>query len=224
MIKSVKKLIYPLIVAITVVNTMVLPVKAETTEDNLREKAIIFEETIKIIDPYVTVDETDDGTNIFTIDIPQNIEDKVDNTIIQAVEENIQYLNEKATDDEITITDNGTIYDTNDDSLSIQSGNVDSFKTYWWGYRRYSCRNCSANIQDGFNKISTGCWGVASAGGLLCLTPAATVGIGATIGGVYTAVMYGWMATDIGIVLRKNPSSGTIISLYLCCAYSIKPQ
>lgn len=79
------------------------------------------------------------------------------------------------------------------------------------------------DIQDGFNKISTGMWGVAIAGGLITLTPAVPVGVGVAIGGVYDAIMYGWCATDIGKTLRKNPNSGVIITL-TPVSYSVKAQ
>ena len=178
------------------------------------------EHIIDILEEYVTVNA--EGT--FIITPPQGIIDEVGSDKYNEIVKHIDSLNVLIEDGTLKTTDNGTIYEANNDDLVIQGGGVDSFEEYWWGYRRYASPAEANRISAGFSKISTGAWGAASVGGLLTLTPAAAIGVGAAIGGIYSAVMYGWMSTDIAYYNSVSNDRGIILTLYLSVAYNVGCQ
>lgn len=194
-----------------------------TSMDEFKEHSLEVEAAVEYLDQFVVVVTNENGSNEFMLKLPSSARSMVGTEILTLAQERIEDVNIRSTNGEIEITDSGKILNP-DDSTSNQRANIDKFEEYWWGYTRWASRGNAYNIQDGMSKISTGAWGVASIGGLICMTPAAAAGVGAVIGGVYSGVMYGWMATDIGATLRNNPNDGIKLSLYLSCAYSVKPQ
>lgn len=184
-------------------------------------KAKEMEELIEYLDPFVSVEENEDNVNIFVLDVPESVKDSIDSDLLDALTMNIESVNEEAMAEDVIITDNGTVYE-NSDEYVLQGGNIDKFKEYWWGGKRWACRNCAYDIQDAFNKISSGAWGVSGVGGLVTLG-CAPVGAGMILGGIYDALLYGWCATDIGKTLRNYPNSGVIITL-TAVSYGVDPQ
>lgn len=218
------KLVAFAMAAATVANVGTITANASENDAYVeaQAKAQEMENVISYLDSYVSVEENEDNVNVFVFDVPEEGKSSIDVNLLNALEMSIDAINEEAVAEDVVITDNGSVYDNSDDYI-LQGGNIDQFKDYWWGCKRWACRDCALDIQDGFNKISTGCWGAATAGGLITLTPATPVGVGIAIASAYDAVMYGWCATDIGKTLRNNPNSGVIITL-TAVSYSVKAQ
>lgn len=211
-------------VVATIANVGTITANASETDAyaEAQAKAQEMESVISYLDSYVSVDENEDNVNVFVFDVPEEVKSSIDVNLLNALEMSIDAINEEAVAEDVVITDNGSVYDNSDDYI-LQGGNIDQYKDYWWGCKRWACRDCAADIQDGFNKISSGCWAAATAGGLITLTPIAPVGVGVAIGSAYDACMYSWCATDIGKTLRKNPNSGVIIEL-TAVTYNVKAQ
>ena len=54
----------------------------------------------------------------------------------------------------ISIKKNGTLYINDDDSLTIQGGNINATRLYWWGWHRYNDNRNTKNIIKEFRKQS----------------------------------------------------------------------
>jgi hypothetical protein len=181
-----------------------------------------MEDLINYLDSFVTVEENEDNINVFALDLPDNIKSSVDSDLLNALITNMNAVNEKAISEDVVITDNGTVYD-NTDEYILQGGNIDKQKDYWWGFKVWACRDCALDLIDDYNKIAQGAAAGATAGGLVCLSPAVFAGIGIILGAGYSAVKFSWCATDIGATLRKYPDSGVIVTQTLL-TYSVDPQ
>ena len=87
---------------------------------------------------------TEEGINNDNVDIDY-FEKKYGDMVVEMVDEGIDIVNESIEDDELGITENGTIYDANDTDMVVQGCyNKTSGKTYWWGriiYQSYKNAN-----------------------------------------------------------------------------------
>lgn len=194
---------------------------SEQSKDQVTGAKVVAEQEriIHALEKYVSVNS--DGT--FLLNAPKNVIADVGDENYSNVIKHLKETNNLIKSGKFKTTKNGTIYEATDESLVIQGGGVDSFTSYWWGYVRYASYNEANRIAAGFSKISTGAWAVTTAGGLLCLTPAVAVGVGATLGGLYNAVMFGWMSTDISYY-NSLSDRGIILTMYFSVAYKVECQ
>ena len=103
-------------------------------------KAKEMEELIEYLDPFVSVEENEDDINVFVFDVPESIKESIDSDLLETINTNIEAINEEAIAEDVVITDNGTVYE-NSDEYILQGGNIDKYKEYWWGFKRWACRN-----------------------------------------------------------------------------------
>ena len=97
----------------------------ELTEEEFDELISILEEHISFEDGEIIVDE----------DISE-LSDIFGKYAIEYMVEGIEYLNELADEEELVITENGTIYETSDDEFFVQGG-VNRRTWHWWGTRTF---------------------------------------------------------------------------------------
>lgn len=87
---------------------------------------------------------TEEGINNDNVDIDY-FEKKYGDMAVEMVDDGIDIVNERIEDDELAITENGTIYEVDDTDMVVQGRyNKTSGKTYWWGriiYQSYSNAN-----------------------------------------------------------------------------------
>jgi len=81
---------------------------------------------------------------------------------VEYMVEGIEYLNELADDDELIITENGTIFEYSDDEFVLQSGR-NRVTRHWWGVRVYTNR---ANTIQTVRNLRTNAGLVTFVGGL----------------------------------------------------------
>lgn len=202
------------LIAMTTV-TPNLAVNAAESDIEIKQEVTSDQINIDLLEQYVTV--TSDG--LLELDAPQSLIEYVGEEYYASLLDGIDNVNDMAEQGEVEITDNGSIYETDDDELVIQGGGIDKVKTYWWGERRWACTRCANKIANDLNKVSTGAWGVSAISGIL----GGPVGIGAGIGSAIGAVRSGWMASDISYYNSKT-NRGVIIDCRWILTYKVKCQ
>lgn len=70
----------------------------------------------------------------------------------EAVIENINYCNSLIEEDKIGIKENGSLYLENDTMLTIQGGNINATRVYWWGWHRYNDNLSTKKIVKEFRR------------------------------------------------------------------------
>lgn len=214
---SLKKLMCCGMVALMAMLTVVPKenVYANEAEVRVSQEAVDEQNKIDLLDQYVTV--TSDG--VLELNAPASVIEEVWEEYYAELLIGIENVNEMAEQGEVEITENGSIYETNDENLVIQGGGVDKNKTYWWGTRRWACKRCANTIAKNLSKVSTGAWGVSAIAGII----GGPVGIGAAIGGAIGAVRAGWMSDDISYY-NGLTSRGVIIDCGWVLTYDVKCQ
>ena len=169
------------ILSFAIISTIVMNIGTITvsasTDEKMKSYAMAqeMEEAIAILDSYIEVEKNDD-INVLTLDVPENVKSSIDSEILKTLSLNIDAVNEESTAQNVIISDNGTIYEDTDEYV-LQGGNIDKFEEYWWGFKRWASRDAAWDLQDVCSKISNGCWGAATFGGVITLTPASPVGV-----------------------------------------------
>ena len=74
---------------------------------------------------------------------------------IEYMVEGIEYLNELADEEELVITENGTIYETSNDEFTLQSGGRNRTTWHWWGTRNYMNTSRANSAATRFRNAST---------------------------------------------------------------------
>ncbi|MCL2212253.1 MAG: hypothetical protein FWB93_00250 [Oscillospiraceae bacterium] len=97
-------------------------------------------DVIALIETYVYVDE--DG--LISFDFPTYLLALLGEEV-DGFAEWIDYLNEYIEEEVLAITPNLTIYEIDDDTLTIQGGNVNRITFLWWGTRFHMSRQTAAN-------------------------------------------------------------------------------
>ena len=145
---------YPKIVALLM--AMALMINSANTyvyaDDYNYEVGISFEQLVEALDDDV---EVIDGQ--FILDLSQNEIEKIGQDNYDSILEGIEYVNELLQTEAYDVTENGTIYET-DDELTIQGGNVDKVVYKWWGIKRYASKKNAKKIASKFNTISNSAW------------------------------------------------------------------
>lgn len=188
---------------------------ADEAEIELKQEVTSDEDMINLLDEYITV--TEDG--LFELNAPESIIDYVGEDYYASLLDGVDNVNDMALEGEVEITENGSVYETDDNDLVVQGGGVDKVKTYWWGERRWACTKCANKIANDLNKVSTGAWGISAIAGIL----GGPVGIGAGIGSAIGAVRAGWMSGDISYYNSKT-KRGVIIDCRWILTYKVKCQ
>ena len=187
-IKSSKKYI-ALVLAITIMLTA-LPISVLANETDYYDPEIDLYEAlseereltedefyylIDVMEEYISYEEGE-------IVIDGNFESLTEYIGEDAVEdmiEGVEYLNELAEDDELIITENGTIFEYDNDEFTLQARR-NRVTRHWWGVRLYTCR---ANTIRAFRELRARGERVGFAGALTALLGFGLGGVAVAAGG-----------------------------------------
>lgn len=84
---------------------------------------------IQEADKYIIVN--DEG--LIELNLPDNIIEMIDADEYEMILQGIDNINNEVESGDVIVTDNGTVYDTSDDELVVQGGNVNKVVKHWWG-------------------------------------------------------------------------------------------
>ena len=185
-------------------------VTAFASNDNLTSAEII-----DIADDFVNV--SDDG--FIELELPQDIINQLTSEEYNAMMFGINSINDSIASGELETTQNGTIYAADDDELVVQGGNVNDVEVHWWGVRRYASSAAANKLALDLSKASNACWGVSAIAALI----GGPYGTGVAIAGVFGAVLFGFMSSDISYQ-NSLTSRGIVWDLKWIGIYSVYPQ
>ena len=129
------------------------------------EQAELMDQFVDELGKQLTYDET--GINTLDVDV-ESLKAKYGEDVVDTTYEGIETINEGVEEDLYEVTDNGTIYETEDDDMYVQGKyNKNSGRTYYWGriiYQSYknskkhekSLRKCK-RAEDLIGEICTIC-------------------------------------------------------------------
>ncbi|CAM3255911.1 hypothetical protein [Sporolactobacillus spathodeae] len=183
-----------------------------SVQQNINQTNSDSNEIINTLDKYVNAD---DGK--FDIEhIPTNVINELGREEVNKMIEGIRNVNQLAKNGEVTITDNGTVYESNDDDIAIQGGNVNKVVWHWWGLERYASVSQANRIARNLNRAAI-LGGTAS--GLITLFGFWPVGV---VGGLSSGY-WAWAANDISYV-NSLSNRGIKISFTWALVYHVKKQ
>lgn len=193
---------------------------AEAAEN---DAAMAQEEFISEANEYVEV--TDDG--FIELELPDELIDELTPEEYEQMMAGISAINEAVESGELEVTPNGTIYETEDDELVVQGGNVDKLTWHWWGVRRYASHNNAnymanqcAKYAEGFGAFSYSAGLVALLGSKLSKTASIILGFISGCAGL-TGLYFSGLGRNIGYY---NGSSGVVIDITWILVYKVKSQ
>lgn len=143
----------------------------------------------------------------------------------QGMEEGVDYLNKLISSGDLTLTENGTIYETNDDELVVQGGNVNKDIWKWYGCRVLRNHSRSKKLAANLSTLSNSC-GMVSSGALLLEKLDPEPYSKAFLGGFAIGTSFGWgyIAQMSSSISNKNKKYGTIIKLTWAFYYEVESQ
>lgn len=190
---------------------------AFATED----ETLSQEEFINIADEYIEV--SDEG--VIEFDIPETISEKISEEDLITYKESIDNLNLLIEEGVLTITENGTIYETDNDELVVQGGNVDDVSIHWWGVRRYASHNTANKIAYKAGNFSawSGYATFASALGVL-LVPDGRVKAALSICTACAAFPWAYFAHLQNNINYYNGSRGVVIDVTWVLIFDVYSQ
>ena len=218
-----KKKLLSVILSLSIVATMSanFAVSASSIDEfGTNEEVMVIDDVdnaIELLDRYVTVEETEEGINVFKLDAPDSVISRINPDILSALNLNINMVNENAIEENVIITDNGTVY-TDEDIYILQSGTVNKAETYWWGYKLWADPATAKKLQRGYRDYATGL-GVASLTGVI-----PGIGTGLLVGFLYEAGYYTLLANKIGDNLEDHPNNGVIITVVGSVYFNVEQQ
>lgn len=108
---------------------------------------VLSQEVIEIANKYIK--NEDDKLIVTNQDELKTI---IDTSNFNAVIANVDFCNKLIEEKEIGIKDNGSLYIERDDELTIQGGNINATRLYWWGWHRYNDNANTKRIVKEFRK------------------------------------------------------------------------
>lgn len=136
------KKILSILIAAVIGLTSTLAVSLSVFADD--DVSMTQEEFIEKADEFVKV--TDDG--LIELELPDDLIDELSPEEYEQMMAGITAINDAVESGDLSVTPNGTIYETDDDELVVQGGNVDKLTWNWWGIRRYANHNNAKYISD----------------------------------------------------------------------------
>lgn len=86
----------------------------------------------------------------------EKLEDKYGEDVVEMMDAGIEAINEKVEEDEYAVTDNGTIYETDDEDMTVQGKyNKNKGTTYYWGRKIYQSYSNANKHKKSLRKCST---------------------------------------------------------------------
>ncbi len=180
------------------------------------------EQFIEKADEFVEV--TDDG--LIELELPDKLVDAIEPEEYEQIMTGIATINEAVENGELTVTPNGTIYETDDEELVVQGGNVNKSTWHWWGFTMYLDHNNAKTMAYDISIMArclevggtiTGCAAkCASINPLL-----ATLLKGLSAGMVYARFQLVGLSSKINYY---NDRSGVVADVTWLLTYSVKSQ
>lgn len=87
------------------------------------------EEFLAEVEDYIEVSET----GLIELDLPESLESHFNKEEYETMMAGLDELNMLIEIGELEVTENGTIYEANDEELVVQGGNVNKVTWHWWG-------------------------------------------------------------------------------------------
>lgn len=217
--KFFKKGIAFLVSAIMLSGTATTVFADSASSDVSTNSQITEAELIDIGNQYVFVN--DEGN--IALNLPQTSVQEIGKENYQEIQDGISSINDLIESGMLETTENGTIYESNDDELVVQGGNVDKVTYHWWGVRRYANNTNTNALVNKFNTTSNGAWivcGGSASGAAIFPASAPITGLISGLTGM-AAGYWGLLATRIS---ANNHGKGVIIDLTWVLVFNIKPQ
>lgn len=192
---------------------------AEAAEN---DASITQEEFISEADEFVEV--TDDG--FIELELPDELIDELTPEEYEQMMAGISAINEAIESGELEVTPNGTIYETEDDELVVQGGNVDKLNYHWWGIRRYACHDC-ANDMAYQSKLYSNTFKGMAAGGMISKWLSKGLPASSTIASfvkVCSKLCGGYFSLLSKKITEKNGRSGIILDITWILVFKVKSQ
>ncbi|MED3892983.1 hypothetical protein P4601_24265 [Peribacillus frigoritolerans] len=183
------------------------------SEEVAASEQVGFSQVIDTLDTYVNADN-----NQFEVaSIPESIKEEIGEENINLMLEGIENLNDQALDGEITITDNGTVFENSDDEYVVQGGNVNKTVKHWWGKELYMSKTRTKDYIHGLNQMKIT---AVATGSVAALAPVSWMYAGVAFGaGGYLELMSNSLSYYNG-----KTSRGTVLSLLWSPGYKVRSQ
>lgn len=108
---------------------------------------VLTNDDIEVADEYV---EVEDGQLVINND--EELLEEIGDESQECIEENLEICNQLIDEGVIGLKKNGTLYLLDDDSLTIQGGNINRTSLYWWGFNRYNSYKKTNEIIKEFSR------------------------------------------------------------------------
>ena len=120
-----------------------------------------FDAFIAMMEEYISFEDGE----IIIEDGLEGLSNVLGDEVVEVMTGGIEYLNELADEDELIITENGTIFEADDDDFILQSGGRNRITWHWWGGRAYTCTSNTNRNARTFQGIGNTAAGVAAVSG-----------------------------------------------------------
>lgn len=218
------KRILAVFVAAVVGVTSTFAVSSKAFAESAENDAVMTqEEFISEADEYIEV--TDDG--FIELELPDELIGELTPEEYEQMMAGISTINEAVESGELAVTPNGTIYETDDDELVVQGGNVDKVQLKWWGIRRYANYNNARYIANECGRYSEDFGALTYVAGLvtascnkLSKTASKVIGFFTCCAGL-TSIYFARLGRNIN---NCNGDSGVVIDMTWILAYKVRSQ
>lgn len=211
--------ILSLLLVLSILFTSTVWEEVNTFSQELQIEEMSQNEFIEESNEFVEVSE--DG--LIELELPDYLLERISEEEYGVYLEAINRINELIEQGDLKATKNGTLYETSDDELVVQGGNVDKMVYHWWGYTRYANNKNTKKIINRFNTVSNGAWvvcgGTASASYLFPVSAPYT-GLVSGLTGM-AAGYWGLLATRMS---AKNKGKGVIVNMTWVLVFTVKSQ
>lgn len=177
---------------------------------------VLSQEVIEIANKYIK--NEDDRLIVTNQDELRTI---INTNNFNAVIARVDFYNQLIKEKSVGIKDNGSLYIEGDDELTIQGGNINATRLYWWGWHRYNDNANTKRIIKKFRKQGSysNSWVTEMIFGSLAAAPAGFViaSIPKLVGGT--------LKSFANALESKNKGYGTIIAAnWVVVGSNIKSQ
>ncbi|EAE8110559.1 hypothetical protein GPZ05_14870 [Listeria monocytogenes] len=205
-----KKIVIVMLVLILSFSACFIPkASAEVVANNSSD--LNGADLVSTLDRYVYAE--DNSLKVKTI--PQSVYDKFGKDNVDAMIKGIDVLNDKADEHDVIITDNKSVYDTDDDGFVLQGG-VNKVVYKWYGRVRYFSTSAANNFVYQCYKVAAGSAGVGA------IAAAFSAGTTALFGGL-TGAYFTNLALDVDH-RNKGHKRGIILHVTWASAYWTSKQ
>lgn len=187
------------------------PASSVFADETLENDENVAREMVEVLDQYINAEDN----QLEVSNIPDSIYEEFGEENIKAMLSGIEELNQEAEENQIVITDNGTIYDTDDTGFALQGGVSKSIKK-WYGWAEYMSTAKANNFVYQISRVGIS---VGVAGAVAAFFSFGTTGI---LGAVSSGYL-GMVALDVSY-RNSGHSRGVILHITHAAAYWTQKQ